>query len=105
MKIYISGPMTGIPQYNSPAFFAAADTIALNGHEPINPAEHVTETDKPWEWFMRKDLRLLLDADAVCLLPGWALSPGATLEAHVALSLGMRLFKLLDDGLRELGLR
>ncbi|GMA52595.1 hypothetical protein GCM10025857_40110 [Alicyclobacillus contaminans] len=89
MKIYISGPMTGLPEYNFPAFNRTASFLRSLGIEVINPAEGVTELDKPWDWYMRRALRLLLDADMVLMLPGWQQSPGARLERDVAQRLGM----------------
>lgn len=38
MKVYISGPMTGLPEFNYPAFFAAAEALEARGYETINPA-------------------------------------------------------------------
>ena len=38
MKTYIAGPMTGLPEFNRPAFNAAAKEIAASGHVPLNPA-------------------------------------------------------------------
>lgn len=91
MKVYISGPMTGLPEFNYPAFFMAAEIIRSHGHEPINPAEGMTDMDKPWVWYMRRALRMLLDADEVWMLPRWQRSKGARLERIVALALGMRI--------------
>ena len=39
MRIYISGPMTGKPDFNHPAFNAAAIRLREEGHFVINPAE------------------------------------------------------------------
>ncbi|HED2900646.1 TPA: DUF4406 domain-containing protein, partial [Citrobacter freundii] len=38
MKIYIAGPMTGIPKYNRPAFHFEAIRLASEGHVVLNPA-------------------------------------------------------------------
>ena len=37
-KIYIAGPMTGIKDFNFPAFDRAEIQLALDGWTPINPA-------------------------------------------------------------------
>ncbi|PIJ50666.1 hypothetical protein BL250_07600 [Erwinia sp. OLTSP20] len=38
MKTYIAGPMSGLPEFNRRAFFAAAAEIAASGDTPLNPA-------------------------------------------------------------------
>ncbi|GLG01699.1 hypothetical protein Alches_17390 [Alicyclobacillus hesperidum subsp. aegles] len=96
MKVYISGPMSGLPEYNFPAFFRAADAIRQQGDEPINPAEGAPE-GWTWEQYMRRALRMLLDADAVVMLPGWQQSQGARLEYVIAQQLGMPT-TFLEDG-------
>jgi hypothetical protein len=88
-KVYISGPMTGYPEYNRPAFSAAADYLRDRGYEPVNPAEVELGPGATWEQYMREDLKLLMDCEAVVLLPGWEKSRGATLEASIAGRLGM----------------
>lgn len=37
-KVYIAGPMTGLPEFNRPAFFAVADRLVSAGDVPLNPA-------------------------------------------------------------------
>jgi len=41
---YISGPMTGLPEHNFPAFNAAAAYYRERGFEVINPAEMDDQT-------------------------------------------------------------
>ncbi|MBN3043321.1 DUF4406 domain-containing protein [Pectobacterium brasiliense] len=38
MKVYISGPMTGIADFNRPAFNEEADRITTSGNIALNPA-------------------------------------------------------------------
>lgn len=86
--VYIAGPMTGIEDFNYPAFRAAELALRQRGIDTLNPvnAELDNDTGSPqtWEWYMRKALRMMLLADGVCLLPGWEASRGARLEVRVA---------------------
>lgn len=89
MKVYIAGPMTGLPEHNYPAFNKAADDLRAIGFEPLNPVD-VGCDDAPgacehdWQWYMRRTLALMLTADRVVLLPGWENSRGAKIEAQLA---------------------
>jgi hypothetical protein len=98
MIIYISGPMSGIPDLNFPAFAAAASRLRNIGYTVINPAE-IEQPVKEWSACMREDIKQLMLADAVAVLPGWALSKGATIEVNLAGQLGMRI---LDSELFDL---
>ena len=93
MRVYISGPMTGLPDLNYPAFRTEATLWRANGHEAVNPAELEGPDDEAWEWYLKRDLKALLDCDAVVLLPGWEASRGANLEVHVARALGMEVIE------------
>lgn len=42
MRVYISGPMTNIPDLNRPAFDAAEKRLTAQGHFVINP-HHISE--------------------------------------------------------------
>jgi hypothetical protein len=103
--IYIAGPMRGIPQFNFPAFDAAAARFLAAGYAVINPAdldraadpERAVTTDEQAtansHVYARRDLLAILDhADAIALLPGWAKSVGATAEYHVAKWLGLDIY-------------
>lgn len=89
--IYISGPMTGCPDYNYPAFYAAEDQLRRLGYNKIiNPAG-LSEPGTDWRICMRRAITELMKADVVVLLPGWERSKGAQIESLLAVKLNMRL--------------
>ena len=101
-KTYISGPMTGYPDHNFPAFFVAADKLNKMGKTVVNPAELDLDEQgpiRPWSYYLRRDLKILLDCHEVVALKGWEESKGASLEVHVAKELGMAIFIFNGDEL------
>ena len=84
MKIYISGPMTGQPDFNRPAFNAKAAELRALGHEVVNPAELPEIPGGTWADYLKRDLPLLLTCEAIYMLKGWAKSKDARLERHNA---------------------
>lgn len=99
MKIYLAGPMRAYPEFNFPAFAAAAAYLRSWGHEVWSPHEHdlangfdpTVELDEtgsaPGFSFaeaMRKDLQIITMSDGIVLLPGWEKSTGARIERFVA---------------------
>lgn len=100
--IYVSGPMTGLPNNNHAAFNTASKDLRALGFEVINPAEQI-ECDS-WLEYMRLDLiALIKHADALVYLPGWENSAGAGIEIYVANSLSMPVVAN-DDALAVLNL-
>ncbi|WP_206831642.1 DUF4406 domain-containing protein [Alicyclobacillus fructus] len=91
--VYLSGPMTGLPHGNRPAFMEAAQALRARGLTVVNPAEYGSPEDD-WYAAMRRDIRMLMDADAVVTLPGWERSRGARLEVYVASQLNMPVYTL-----------
>lgn len=88
MKIYVSGPMTGIEDFNRPAFFFAENSLLEEGHQVVNPAKVNLGPGAKWEDYMRVDLAGMLDCEGIYMLKGWEASKGANLELHIAKSLG-----------------
>lgn len=85
LRFYIAGPMTGLPEFNFPAFNDAEADLQAMGFETRNPARHgAGEPGQEWADYMRRDIPDLLECDAVALLPGWENSRGARLEVHIA---------------------
>lgn len=94
--IYLSGPMTGMPDMNFPAFNDAAKLWREEGYRVINPAEVVPDTTLSWEQCMRHDIKALMECDMLVLLPGWESSKGAHLEVHIAHRVGMTILQYRD---------
>ncbi len=109
LRVYIAGPMRGIPLYNFPAFDAAKQSLLNLGYIPISPADidrdngfdpTILPADHDWSSVdsigldlrevVRRDLTALLSCDAVYLLEDWHKSIGASAEVAVAKWLGLR---------------
>ena len=106
-KWYLAGPMTGIPQFNFPAFIEATAAMRDQGYIIFTPAEldspavqeaamasatgnqadvNMIET---WGDMLARDVKLITDElDGVVFLSGWAKSKGARLEAFVGILTG-----------------
>lgn len=89
MKLYIAGPMSGLPDFNYPAFYKAAEQLRAAGYEVENPAENTIEGTASWLAYMRMSLVQISKVDGIALLPGWAGSRGALLEEHIGTELGL----------------
>ena len=92
--LYVAGPMTGLPEFNYPAFNEAAEQLMVKGFAVFNPVTAEERNPTPgipqdWDWYMRHALRMVLDSDGIALLPDWEKSKGATLEVVVANALGL----------------
>lgn len=102
---YLAGPMSGLPQFNIPAFDAAAKMLRDTGLKVISPAEldapeirakYLASTDgaslpdtPTWGTFLSRDVKIVADqVKGVILMPGWEKSRGARLEAYVGLLCG-----------------
>ena len=92
--IYICGPMTGIEDYNFPAFDAAQAELEEKGYNVINPAQMDREAGfdpnkdkfegKLKDAAIKRDFEAIMRADCMALLPGWWTSRGATTEISLA---------------------
>ena len=115
MRIYISGPMTGKPDLNRPAFDAAEKRLTAQGHFVINPhrisalfgteAELCESFMYYYDGFrsdsvsslaravMDADLAAVRSCDAIYLLRGWESSRGAKKELAEALKYGLKVMQ------------
>lgn len=98
MRAYIAGPMRGIASFNFPAFDAARTALRARRFIVRCPAEHdrsngFDPTLNSMSGFdlhaaFRWDVKAVLWADAVVVLPGWEQSTGASLEVAIARAVG-----------------
>lgn len=98
-RLYIAGPMSGLPEMNYPAFNEAAAKLRALGYEVENPAENRAPDCGTWMGWMRLGLAQLIKCHGIVLLPGYPLSKGAMVEVTLARGLGMDVKKLSDFGL------
>lgn len=110
MRVYISGPMTGLPNNNRIAFDAAAWRLRDMGHSVINPhdlalvfgaADEIADSfvahyagDKASggslaQCVLDADLAALRSCDCIYLLKGWENSRGAKMELAEASRLNL----------------
>ena len=99
-KVYLSGPITGVPNYME-TFNRAHEKIAKAGYRVINPANliYVMDEGATWEDFMKIDTELLHQCDVLVQLPGWEKSLGCQREYGMALERDMLIFTY-DDFMR-----
>ncbi|MCF5228580.1 DUF4406 domain-containing protein [Pseudomonas sp. PA-5-4G] len=100
-RVYVAGPMTGIEDFNYPAFNAVADQLRALGYEVENPADHGVVEGAQWADYMAYDLTRLGLCGVIALLPGWEKSQGAKLEVLIAERLGMTVVNTHDLVTRE----
>jgi hypothetical protein len=105
MRIYLAGPMRGIPEFNFPAFHAYAKALREQGYEVFSPAEKGMEkhAGSQYENLAFRRAVFLLDteyicneADAVAMMPGWEKSSGARAEKALAEAIGLKVMILED---------
>lgn len=89
MILYLSGPISGDPDYKE-KFLGAEDYLrAWKGHTVLNPA--VLPEGLPYEDYMRIDLAMLHAAEGIVMLRGWKKSPGARKEFELAIAMPKKL--------------
>ena len=116
--VYVAGPMSGLPQFNFPAFDLATASLRAQGYEVISPAElddpetraaalaspdgsaasYGANGKDTWADYLARDVKIIGDhAVAIALLPGWERSKGAKLEAFVGIIKSQQfVFALFD---------
>lgn len=84
MKLFISGPMTGVKHNNLPMFSLVSGALVDLGHNVFSPPHDVRQ-DQEYRACLGECLDWLCrEAEGIVSLPGWSDSPGALSEAATA---------------------
>jgi hypothetical protein len=104
-SIYIAGPMSGLPEFNFPAFFEAQSMLEAQGWKVWNPAAKDMEVSLDPNAYKVGDEKLamqngfnfreaygwdcdkVINGDGIYMLRGWEASPGARGEHAVAVAM------------------
>jgi hypothetical protein len=90
--VYLSGPMRGLPDFNYPLFNSVAENFRSAGLTVLNPAENFDgDQSRDFADYMRADIKMLMKASTIFMLPGWQDSEGARLEYLLAKALGLEI--------------
>ena len=95
MKVYISLPISGHPIEERVAYAnmvrnnlieVISQTCGFLGRNlrVVTPFDICPESDKPYSYYMGKDIEALLECDAIYMCEGWQNSKGCMAEFEVA---------------------
>lgn len=107
LRVYVSGPMSGVENYNFPAFHAASEDLRGMGHTVYSPAEMDEaagvepaadgKLPDPGDYagFLARDIEVIAKEriEAIVLLPGWENSGGAKTEVAFGRALGLKILR------------
>lgn len=116
MKVYLAGPMRGLPEFNFPAFHKAARELRDRGYFVFSPAERDIERHgkdisagnasgseqvaaAQHGFSLREALHddlvwICREADAIALMEGWENSKGVAAELATAKAIGLKVFNV-----------
>jgi hypothetical protein len=98
--VFLSGPMSGRPDYNVPLFEEAAANLRSLGFHIISPVELFKNAfgelwlNQPRSAYLYAAYAVLMDphTHGIALLSGWEYSDGSFAEAVVAKSLELKFY-------------
>lgn len=108
--VYLSGPMSNIPEYNFPLFKGAARDLRVSGYSVLSPAEldeaegvtpspgGVAPDPKDYARYLARDIQLIAQRgiNGIVVLPGWRNSRGARTEVQFCRALGLPVLRYPD---------
>lgn len=97
--------MTGLPEFNYPAFIKGELKLQKAGYTVVNPAR-LNTAGETWTKCLRNDLKhIVTKCDAVVVMDNnWFNSRGARLEVATAIQLGMPIISLRTLKITEIHL-
>ena len=106
MKVYLSGPMRGLPDHNFYAFDLAQENWEKKGHQVFSPASisramgytpDVAVDKDHIRHVMLSDIACIYHCDAIAMLPGWEKSKGSTVELAMAQFLELKVYDAITQ--------
>lgn len=98
-KVYLAGPMTGIPDLNTPAFEKVYSIWEDAGWQVFSPSRlnHALDysvgiSKDGLKHVIQTDITCILHVDAIALLPGWENSRGVAIELALAQFLDLPIY-------------
>ena len=101
IRVFLSGPMTGIKDYNFPMFNHVAEVLRKCGYEVVNPVdickkykkERVLSDKAVFAAMIAEQQESERTCNALVLLPGWENSKGVRLELKTAIEQNMSIIQ------------
>ena len=104
MRVYLSGPVAGIPNDNREAFNNAEEYFLMRGYEVVNPIKIGEglklrlKREPMYKEYLLEDISYLMYCHIIYLLPNWEQSTRAVIERDVAKGLHLMITSyLLSD--------
>ena len=91
----LAGPITDMREYNRRAFAEVAEEMVALGYRVWNPndwsdlRDDIDPESLSKEFWMRRSICKLFEADLLVVLPGWVISEGTKAERAVAQQIGI----------------
>lgn len=90
-KLYISLPITGRVLKAVQEQAAYIKQIWSDKYDVITPFDINPDQDKPYSYYMGRDIEVLLECDAIFMAPGWVTSKGCCAEFQIATIYGIKI--------------
>lgn len=104
-RVYLSLPISGYDIEERKAYAAKRkqDLLTIYKHiqedikyEIVTPFEVCPDTDKPYSYYIGRDIEALLNCDEIFMCQGWEESKGCQLEIQAAKIYGKKVRELED---------
>lgn len=95
-RLYLCGPITGMPNYNRDAFNDAESALRSAGFEVFNPVKNGLPVEAPWELRMRVNIAEMMQCSGLVVLKGAHDSRLSILEMHIATQLEMEPIRAFE---------